>query len=221
MIGQLMKLRLQPRKLMICGAGLCLVVLAGVCLLSFWMMASAAETLSVKQARELLQHLGGANLPKDQVQIKKIEAGAAGGAIIEAQIETAFRVQKEKSGWRIAEVRLGDRQWESFELIEEAIKREKARRTTAILNQFAAGLSAYQRERGQYAVTDEIGQLLDYLSPRFVALPPRFDLWGKPFEYRGSATSYRLVSAGPDGKVGTNDDLVLENGVMKSEIGGW
>ena len=220
MIGQLMKLRIQPRKLILCGAGLCLFALAGAPLM-IRLMASAAETLSVKQARELLQHLGGANLPKDQVQIKKIEAGAAGGAIIEAQIETAFRVQKDKSGWRIAEVRLGDRQWESFELIEEAVKREKARRTTAILNQLAEGLSAYQRERGQYVVTDEIGQLLDYLSPRYIALPSRFDLWGKPFEYRGSATSYRLASAGPDGKTGTKDDLVLENGVMKSEIGGW
>src|SRR5262249_41229645 len=119
-----MKLRIQSRMLMLCGAGFCLFALAGV-----WLMVGAAEPLSVKQARELLQHLGGANLPKDQVQIKKIEVGAAGGAIIEAQIETAFRVQKEKSGWRIAEVRLGDRQWESFELIEEAVKREKARRT--------------------------------------------------------------------------------------------
>ncbi len=177
-------------------------------------MADAAESLSVKQVRELLQHLGGANLSKDQVQIKKID-----GAIIEAQIETAFRVQKGKDGWRIAEVRLGDRQWESFELIEEAVKREKARRTTALLNQFAAGLKAYQQANGQYAKTNKIGELLDYLSPRYIPLPPRVDLWGKEFDYDGSATTYRLVSAGPDGRKGTNDDLILENGVVKSDIG--
>lgn len=177
-------------------------------------MADAAESLSVKQARELLQHLGGANLSKDQVQIKKID-----GAIIEAQIETAFRAQKGKDGWRIAEVRFGDRQWESFELIEEAVKREKARRTTALLNQFAAGLKAYQQANGQYAATDKIGELLDYLSPRYIPLPPRVDLWGKEFDYDGSATAYRLVSAGPDGRKGTKDDLILENGVVKSDIG--
>jgi len=209
-----MKLRFQSRKLIHGSIGLCLFVLAGA-----WLMASAAETLSVRQARDLLQHLGGANLSKDQVQIKKIEAGAGGGAIIEAQIETAFRVQKEKSGWRIAEVRLGDRQWESFELIEEAVKREKMRRTTAILNKFAAGLQAYQQAHGQYAVTDEIDELLDYLSPRHIPLPSRFDLWGKQFDYDGSAASYRLISAGPDGKRGTKDDLILENGIIKSETG--
>ena len=209
-----MKLRIQSRKLIAGSVGLCLFALT-----SIWLMTNAAETLSVRQARDLLQHLGGANMSKDQVHIKKIESGAGGGAIIEAQIETAFRVQNEKTGWRIAEVRLGDRQWESFELIEEAVKREKARRTTALLHIYAEGLTAYQRERGQFAVTDEISELLDYLSPRYIPLPPRFDLWGKEFDYDGSATSYRLASAGPDGKKGTKDDLVLENGVMKSEPG--
>src|ERR1051326_374218 len=96
-IERLMKVRVKSRKLLLFCAGLCLFALAGAPL-TIRLMASAAETLSVKQARELLQHLGGANLPKDQVQIKKIEAGTGGGAIIEAQIETAFRVQKEKTG---------------------------------------------------------------------------------------------------------------------------
>lgn len=196
------------------------VLLAMVCL-SFvggvWFAGAAADVLSVKQARELLQHLAGANLSKDQVQVKKVEAGiGSGGAIVEAQIETAFRVKKEKDGWRIAEVRLGDRQWESFELIEEAIKREKARRTTALLQQLADGLTAYQKERGQFAATDEIASLLDFLSPRYLSAAPRFDLWGKEFEYRGSTTAYRLSSAGSDGKKGTKDDLIVENGIFKT-----
>lgn len=209
-----MKLGIPSRKIFLLGGSVSLLAVAGV----MW-AASAAETISVRQARELLQHLGGANLQKDQVQIKKIESGMGGGAIVEAQIETAFRVQKQKDGWHIAEVRLGDRQWESFELIKEAIKREKVRRTTALLNKFADGLSAYQRERGQYVAAEKIGDLLDYLSPRYIAAPPPFDLWGKPLDYRGTAQSYRLTSGGPDGKVGTQDDLVLENGVLKSESG--
>lgn len=175
-----------------------------------------AESLSVRKARELLQHLAGARLNKDQVQIKKIESGiGGGGAIVEAQIETAFRVAKGKDGWEIVEVRLGDRQWESFELIEEAIKREKARRTTALMQKLADGLAAYQRSSGQYAPTDRMAELMDYLSPRFMSAPIRFDLWGNEFEYRGSARSYQLISAGADGKKGTDDDLILENGEIK------
>lgn len=180
--------------------------------------AAATESLSVRKARELLQHLAGATLNKDQVQIKKIESGiGGGGTIVEAQIETSFRVVKGKDGWEIVEVRLGDRQWESFELIEEAIKREKARRTTSLMQKLTDGLTAYHRERGQYAVTDEIAELLDYLSPHYMSTPIRFDLWGREFDYRGSASGYRLVSAGPDGKKGTADDLVVENGVVKSD----
>jgi len=209
-----MKSKIGWPKLILSGV---VVVVCGLVLAGAIRFANAAETLSVKQARELLQHLGGANLSKDQVQIRKIEAGAAGGAIVEAQIETAFRVQKEKDGWRIAEVRLGDRQWESFELIQEAIAREKARRTSALMKQLSDGLTAYQHERGQYVASESIAELLDALSPRYLSAPPRFDLWGKQFEYRGSATGYRLTSVGADGKAGTKDDLIVENGVVKTE----
>ncbi len=208
-----MKSESKSLKLILSGtvAGVCGLALAGAVF-----FVSAADTLSVKQARELLQHLGGANLSKDQVHIKKVESGAGGGAIIEAQIETAFRVKKEKDGWHLAEVRLGDRQWESFELIEEAVTREKARRTTALMKQLTDGLTAYQRERGQFVVTKEIAALLDVLSPRYLPVPARFDLWGRQFDYTGSAASYRLASAGADGKLGTKDDLVVENGIIKT-----
>ncbi|MGE0886616.1 MAG: hypothetical protein AB7P14_24015 [Blastocatellales bacterium] len=207
-----MKIKGKLRQIVLLAAGLTLMA-TGV--LAF---AVAAESLSVRKARELLQHLAGARLNKDQVQIKKIESGiGGGGAIVEAQIETSFRVVKGKDGWQIVEVRLGDRQWESFELIEEAIKREKARRTISLMQKLADGLTAYHRERGQYAATDKIAELLDYLSPRYMSTPIRFDLWGRELDYRGSASGYRLVSAGPDGKKETADDLVVENGVVKSD----
>ena len=181
-------------------------------------LAFAADALNARTARELVQKIAGANLRKEQVQIKQISAGPAGGeAVIEAQIETAFRVKKEKGDWRILEVRLGDRQWESFELIEEAVRREKIRRTTALLKQLSDGVEAYRKARGETPPTDEIAKLLDYLSPQFLNPPVRFDLWGRQFEYRGGGASYRLLSAGPDHKTGTSDDLVIENGDLKAE----
>jgi hypothetical protein len=194
------------------------VIAALVCCLLLVVVAIAADPIGVRKARELLQNIAGANLPKDQVQIKKISSGSTGSeAIVEAQIETAFRLTKEKGEWRIAEVRLGDRQWESFELIEEAVRREKIRRTSALLKQLADGVEAYRKDRGQAPDTDDIARLLDYLSPRYLSPPLRFDLWGKQFEYRGGGGSYRLISAGPDRKSGTSDDLVVEDGVLKAE----
>ncbi len=199
--------------------GLFIGATAGLCSLisSVFLFAAPADTIGVKKARELIQNLAGANLNKNQVEIKDISSGVAdGGVIVEARIDTTFRMAKDNGDWRISDVRLGDRQWESFELIDEALRREKMRRTTVLLKQLTDGLTAYQRDRGRFVETEKMGELLDYLSPRYIATPFRFDLWGKEFEYKGTATGYRLISAGPDRKQGTPDDLVVENGVMRS-----
>ncbi len=205
-----MENRIKSRKFFLAS-----LVVAGIA--NALLYAAPADSISVKKARELIQNLAGANLTKDQVQIREISPGInSGEAVVEARIETSFRMTKQNGDWRIAEVRLGDRQWESFELIEEAVRREKVRRTSVMLKELADGLTAYQRDRGRFADTDRIARLLDYLSPRYIGRPHRFDLWGKQFEYRGKTTSYRLSSSGPDRKSGTKDDLIIENGVMRS-----
>ena len=204
-----MRVHIQPAKKMLLLPAVCVAAVV---------FAYAADGLSARKARELVQNIAGANLKKQQVQIKQVSAGPGGGeAVVEAQIETAFRMKKEKGEWRIAEVRLGDRQWESFELIEEAVRREKIRRTTALLKQLSDGVEAYRKARGEAPPTDEIARLLDYLSPQFLNTPVRFDLWGRQFEYRGGGAKYRLLSAGPDRKSGTDDDLVIEDGALKAE----
>jgi hypothetical protein len=206
-----MKLRIKSERLLFFALG-ALPLTAG----AFW-SGVAADDIGVKQARELIQNIAGANLPQDQVRIKNISPGVGGGGVIvEAQIETAFRLEKGKEGWRIAEARLGEGQWESFELIEEALRREKVRRTNDLLREIADGLGAYKSDRGQFVESDRIAVLLDFLSPRYVKTPQRVDLWGKELEYQGSATNYRLISYGPDRKSGTKDDLIIENGALKS-----
>ena len=177
----------------------------------------AADQISVGKVRDILQHLAGANLDKKQVEIRKISPGTgSGGVIVEARIETAFRLEKVKDDWRIAEVRLGDRQWESFELIDEAIRREKARRTTGMLKEIAESIGAYQKANGKFPECDKISELIDFIAPQFTSRVHRFDLWGREFEYRGNASSYRLISAGPDRKTGSKDDLIVENGKLQS-----
>src|SRR5215470_12205529 len=177
-----MKLRINSGRLLLFGLS-ALPLIGG----AFW-LGAAADDISVKHARELIQNIAGANLTQDQVRIKNISGGVGGGGVIvEAQIETAFRLTKGKDGWRIAEARLGAGQWESFELIEEALRREKVRRTNDMLRQIADGLEAYKNERGQFMETEKIGELLDFLSPRYLKAPRRFDLWGEEFEFRGSA----------------------------------
>src|SRR5262249_13000930 len=86
-----MKLRIKFGHLWLFALG-ALPLIAG----AFW-LGAAADDIGVRQARELIQNIAGANLTKDQVQIKNISSGV-GGVIVEAQIETAFRLTKGKDG---------------------------------------------------------------------------------------------------------------------------
>jgi hypothetical protein len=174
--------------------------------------------LDLKQIRALLQSLGGANLSSQQVELKSIFSGVgADNTVVEARIETAFRLARSGGEWKVAEIRLGDRQWESVELLETALRREKERRTTAMLKRLADGLEAYRRDKGQWVVAAEIAVLLDHLSPQYLSEPLRFDWWGTQFVYRGMAANYQLSSAGADRKPGTADDLVIENGALRAQ----
>ena len=83
----------------------------------------------------------------------------------------------------------------------------------------ARGLQMYYKEYGAYP-----GELTD-LSRVSASGSPQSDYWERNFEYKpvgviaskGSAISlsdYKLVSAGPDGRFGTEDDITMIDGVI-------
>jgi hypothetical protein len=188
----------------------CAVTLVAACA-SVWIWAQGGGRLDAKRARELLRNLGGAELEREQVRIKSVSPGiGGGGTIVEAQIETAVRFAEQGGEWRAAEIRVGDRQWESVELILEAVRREKIRRTELMLRRIAEGLENYRRERNSYVVAENLDGLINVLPPHYVELGIRFDLWHQPLSYRGTVTSFRLSSSGPDRQPGTGDDLIIE-----------
>ncbi len=191
------------------GTTACLLVVSAL------LFAEVQGSLDAGRARDLLRHLGGGELPKDQVRIKRLLPGLTGSEmVVEAQIETAFRFARTDVGWQPVEIRLGDRQWESLELVAEAVRHEKIRRTTDLMQQLAAGLEAYKNAHGSHIVTDDFLKVLDQLPPQFATR--RNDLWGSQLSYRGTASGYQLISAGPDQQSGTADDLLMENGAMRS-----
>jgi len=189
------------------------LVVSAAALSLLWVVAFARE-LGSREARERIAEAVGLD-KADRVHIKSISAGMGGQAIVEARIETAFRFQQDKEGhWRAVDVRTGDRQWESIELLHTAINKEKILRTTADMRTVATALEAFRRERGFYVAADSNSALVDNLAPRYLSPIIRLDAWSREFDYKGSESSYRLASLGPDGKPGTGDEVIIENGQL-------
>jgi hypothetical protein len=111
----------------------------------------------------------------------------------------------------------------SLSSIPRAIETGRAKRaaaTRALMYELhAQGLQRYYKEYGAYP-----GELND-LSRVNASGAPQSDYWKRNFEYKpvgviaskGSAISlsdYKLVSAGPDGRFGTKDDITMIDGVI-------
>ena len=174
--------------------------------------ARAAGDLSPKQARQLIAHLAGIQLPSDAVRVKEISM-FGNSAMVVAQVETAFRfVKGDKDTWRVAEIRTGDRRWEDLDTLLRALNSEKSARARAELEEIATALESYRRERGNYVEAESEGVLIDHLNPGYLPRIIRVDPWHQPYEYEGQANTFVLRSAGPDGKSHTSDDIVLTNG---------
>lgn len=182
--------------------------------LSLLWVAAFARQLGTREARQRIASALGLE-KEDGVRIKSISPGFGGQATVDATIETTFRFAEQKDGtWQAVDVRLGDRQWESLELLRTAVLKEKVLRTTADLRTLATALESFQRERGHYVIADTGRVLVDNLAPRYLGSVIRLDAWSHEFEYRGAATSYRLSSLGPDGEPASGDEIVIENGQL-------
>lgn len=196
-------MKLMPRSLM----------LIAIAIATVWAVAYARE-LGAREAREKIAVALNLDKP-DRVRIKNISAGMGGEAIVEAQLDATFRFATDKDGkWKVVDVRTGDRQWESLELIRTAVGKEKALRTTADMRTIATALEAFRRERGLYVEADTNSALVDNLAPQYMNTIIRLDAWSHEFEYKGTSASYRLASLGPDGKPNSGDEIVFENGQM-------
>ncbi|HMF55096.1 MAG TPA: type II secretion system protein GspG [Pyrinomonadaceae bacterium] len=84
--------------------------------------AHASTSLSSKQAREVIRHVGGSDLSKGSVKVRGVQPASDGGADVLAQLKLAFRmIRDDHDGWHVEEVRTGDRRWEEVAMIVNAV----------------------------------------------------------------------------------------------------
>jgi hypothetical protein len=177
----------------------------------------AGDGLSSGEARKLIARMGGIELSPDDVHIRQVDTGLGGrDAVVEALVQTAFKLTRRDGRWSVTHVRTGDRQWESVELVTTAVQAEKIKRTKAELREVAQALEAYRLQQNGYPEVRDFAVLIDTLYPQYLGRIIREDYWHRSYIYTLLPTGYQIRSLGPDGKQGTSDDIIIENGELIS-----
>ena len=79
----------------------------------------ARADLSQKQARKVIQTMGGWSLPSDAVRIRSVNASAE-GVEVSAEIEVVFRLRLFEGNWQLQEIRTAPDRWERLGVIARA-----------------------------------------------------------------------------------------------------
>ena len=162
-----------------------------------------------KQIRDQIRTVDNASLPKDAVEVGKVQE-SGGYVLAEVTVKTQVKLKKQGDTYLMEEVRLGDRRWESVDLIVKALNQERIKKTENDMALIAAGINSYATAHGEVPQGSDFRQLIDLLTPQYLASVIRLDPWWNPFQYQASGKdSFVLRSAGPDATFGTEDDLVL------------
>ena len=177
---------------------------------------SLAIDPSIRRARCLLGNLLGLEVPSDALRIQTvapmpIPMATQPSATVVVWVRVDARLMKAQSGWQVAELRTGNREWVKFEPLVAALNQEKQKRARAELDMIAAALEKFRSDRGFYVVSDKHATAIDYLSPRYLARVIRLDPWQHPYLYLGEREHFTLRSSGPDGKPDTTDDISLRS----------
>jgi len=132
-----------------------LSVCAALCAFAFGGagVATVAAQKAIKKddARKLIAAASVLELNRQAVTIKEISPSGAVSTVL-ASVKLGFHFVKDGAGsWRVVEVRTGDRQWESFDLLARALGGENIAAMRAELDAFAAELAALGKNKSASA----------------------------------------------------------------------
>ena len=177
-------------------------------------MANDPNAPSVKRARCLLGSLLGVEIPSDAIRIQEVNPmpiplASQPSATVVAWLRVDARLTSDKGGWRVTELRTGDRDWVKVEPLITAVNEQKQSQARREMDLIAQALEKFRQERGFYVVSDKQSVAIDFLSPRYLGRVIRVDPWNHPYKYLGERDHFILRSTGPDGKAETPDDILV------------
>ncbi|HVG29409.1 MAG TPA: type II secretion system protein GspG [Pyrinomonadaceae bacterium] len=103
-------------------------------------VSAAKGALKKSDAQKLIAALSLLELSKGAVTVEEI-ASDASSATVKAAVRMGFRYERDAKGvWRVAEARVGERQWEEFDLLARAAGADAVERARDALDSVAAEL---------------------------------------------------------------------------------
>ncbi len=166
--------------------------------------------LSARNARSQIARLGAAELVPSDVAIERIITEAGDRMIAETTVKMAFQFERGEDGeWQIVSARLGDRQWIDLATFLTALESQFEDQTSDAMERLALAVDAYRDENGSLPEIAPDDYLSDVLHPLFMPDLIRDDAWGSTIRYETDNGSYQLRSSGPDGVVGSADDIMV------------
>ncbi|MBP1596346.1 MAG: hypothetical protein H6Q05_1723 [Acidobacteria bacterium] len=183
---------------------------SGLLGLALLLCGCGGRAISKKLARDVIAESPASTLTRNDVDVISVTQMGASEAIVETYLHTAFRLRKTGGEWAVREVRVGKGQWETLDSILSALQRIKAEETQRMLDKIAAAIDAYRlKNRSLPPFTDYV-QLSDALYPLYLSPLIREDAWDNPLSaFCPAPNTIRIVSAGPDGRPNTKDDIEL------------
>jgi len=172
--------------------------------------ACGGRKLSTGDARKAIVSLPQEILEKEDIDVVYVTQISGSSAVVESRVKTAFRLRKVDGSWVVKDIRIGHGQWEKIDDLAAALDRVKTEETRIMLNRISEAIGKYREETGSYPGFKDFVALTDILAPKYLDPLIRLDSWRNPFQATApSPDSIKVVSAGPDGRFGTKDDLSI------------
>ena len=167
-----------------------------------------------ERERSRMIELGASPLIPGAIEVRRVISQNETRTIAEATVTIGFRfayAARSKS-WNVEAARLGDGEWIDTVDLLATLNEGRRRATLASMQKLAGAIENYRQQKGTFPPAKTAAELMDVLHPRYINELVRSDGWGQEIEYSATESTFRLRSRGPDGRLFTADDIVVNPG---------
>jgi hypothetical protein len=166
------------------------------------------KSINSDHARDLIAGIPQDALEKDDLEVGKVTRVGGSESIVAAKINVAFRFEKVGDQWAPREVKIGHGQWQKINNLTKTLEAIKIEETREMLDRVAEAIQQYRKSKGDLPSFKDYVALSDLLSPEYLSPLIRLDAWRQPLgAVHPDSDTTIIFSSGPDGTVGTNDDI--------------